>query len=251
MLSLGDAGTVVKRTDWMYVGQVRENTETKHGRGICTVTRGLWKGDRYEGEFCENKMHGNGVYTWADGNHYEGGFRNGKQHGHGIHAWKDGRLYDGEWREDRRHGRGVVWHPDGRIFDGAWANDFPLRGTAMDADGKLSLLNYDGSTYEWAGWGKAEREPAGRVTDGRPPRGGGGRWSGTVEDVAGRQYKGELRCLRMCGAGVLTEGGERFQVEQAEEGAASLAEGDANGLTPASVRNKVRARAAARSSTAG
>jgi hypothetical protein len=92
------------------------------------------------------------------------------------------------------------------------------------------------------GWDKAARVAAGRVVEGRPGWDGGGVWRGTVEDAAGARYAGELRGLRPCGEGVLTEGGARFRVAHAD-GAATLAEGDAPGRMPAPARKEVRARA--------
>ena len=164
------------------------------------------------------------------------------RHGHGVMTWTDDARFDGEYRNDKRHGRGVMWHADGRVFDGAWAGGFPLSGTAMEADGSLFLAVYDNRTCVWDGWGTAVRTPAGRVVDGRPPRDEGGRWRGTVEDAGGARYAGELRWLRPCGAGLLTDGGAQFRVEYAD-GAATLAEGDSPGRMPAPGRREVRARA--------
>ena len=38
------------------------------GKGICKYKNG----DFYLGEWKNNNMHGEGVYTWADGRRYEG-----------------------------------------------------------------------------------------------------------------------------------------------------------------------------------
>jgi hypothetical protein len=44
-----------------------------------------------------NKMHGQGVFTWADGRKYEGEYIDDKKQGHGVFKWPDGRQYDGQW----------------------------------------------------------------------------------------------------------------------------------------------------------
>jgi len=44
-----------------------------------------------------NKMHGKGVFSWADGRKYEGDYFDDKKQGQGIFTWPDGRKYDGEW----------------------------------------------------------------------------------------------------------------------------------------------------------
>ena len=176
--------------------------------------------------------YGTGMYT--------GQVREKKNlpHGRGVLTWPDGGQYEGEWRNGKRHGHGVVWHADGRVFDGEFYGDFPVRGTAMEADGTLALAVFDGRTRIWAGWRTASRTQAGCVVDGWPRRDGGGQWHGTVEDAGGAQYAGELRWLRLCGAGVLTEGGSRFRVEYADC-AATLAEGDAPGRMPTASRREV------------
>ena len=47
-------------------------------------------GDKYLGEWLNNKMHGNGIYTY-----------------------KDGRIYDGEFRDDKKHGKANFIYDDG------------------------------------------------------------------------------------------------------------------------------------------
>ena len=45
----------------------------------------------YDGEWISNKMHGKGVFTWADNRKYEGEYFDDKKHGYGIFTWPDGR----------------------------------------------------------------------------------------------------------------------------------------------------------------
>jgi hypothetical protein len=40
-------------------------------------------------------MHGQGVYSWADGRKYEGDYKDDKKHGYGIYTYPDGRSYKG------------------------------------------------------------------------------------------------------------------------------------------------------------
>jgi len=44
----------------------------------------------YEGQFKNDKMHGHGKETFADGKSYEGQFEDGKMHGQGTYKWADG-----------------------------------------------------------------------------------------------------------------------------------------------------------------
>jgi hypothetical protein len=48
-----------------------------HGKGRVVFTNG----DLYEGDFCENKMHGKGVFFGFDDYHYTGEWANNKQAG--------------------------------------------------------------------------------------------------------------------------------------------------------------------------
>ena len=205
-------GVVVETDKCRYVGQVRTGTKTLHGRGTCT-----WKnnGDKYEGEWKDNKKSGQGVYTRADGARYEGG-------------WKDG----------GRSGRGVLWLPDERTYDGAWAGGYPLQGTAMEPDGALFRATFDGETdlsegawlgfLKLSGWHKAQRVPAGRIVSGRPPPGGSGgpplEWEGRVELADGTLIEGVFRGLRPHGPATVTEpGGAAYAAEY--DGERTFAEG--------------------------
>jgi hypothetical protein len=207
-------GVVVEDDEWRYVGQVRTGTQTLHGRGTCT-----WKNpcDKYEGGWKDNKMCGQGVFTWADG-----------------------RRYEGEWEDNCRSGRGVLWLPDERTYDGAWAGDNPLQGTAMEPDGALSRATFDGETFLGvSNWHKAQRVPAGRIVSGRPPPGGSGgpppEWEGRVELGDGTKIAGVFRGLRPHGLAAVTEpGGAAYAAEY--DGERTFAEGPVPVRKQASLR---------------
>jgi hypothetical protein len=69
---------VVETNDWKYVGQVRpgvfiSSSKKRHGYGVCTY-KGALSGQRYEGEWKDEKRNGQGVMTWPDNKRYEGGW---------------------------------------------------------------------------------------------------------------------------------------------------------------------------------
>ena len=202
--------TIAQDTDfWEYKGQARAGTTTPHGQGVATY-KGANSGRRYEGEWQDGKQSGQGVYTWPNGERYEGG-----------------------WQDGKRSGRGVVWLPSGRVFDGAWAEHCPLRGTAMEPDGALSLATFDGKLgteyLDDGSWAKAKRAPAGRVASGGPPPPGGRggpppAWAGRVELRGGAVLEGRLRGLRPDGPATLAEGGGAARAVE-YDGARTLAEG--------------------------
>lgn len=48
-----------------------------------------------------NKMEGNGVFTWPDGRKYVGDYADDKKEGHGVFFWPDGRKYEGGWKNGK------------------------------------------------------------------------------------------------------------------------------------------------------
>ena len=46
-------------------------------------------------------MHGHGVLTLPNGNKYEGNFVNDKREGHATFSWPDGRKYTGGWKDGK------------------------------------------------------------------------------------------------------------------------------------------------------
>jgi len=57
------------------------------------------------GDFENDKMHGNGVFQYADGSKYEGEFQNDKKHGHGtLLSLKEKFIYEGLFFNGYRHG---------------------------------------------------------------------------------------------------------------------------------------------------
>lgn len=54
-------------------------------------------GDRYAGEYFADKIHGFGVYSFANGHSYEGSWHEGKKQGLGTYAFRNGDERAGEW----------------------------------------------------------------------------------------------------------------------------------------------------------
>merc|ERR1719481_1163477 len=68
-------------------------------------------GDRYEGDWIDGIRQGKGCYTSkSSGNKYDGEYNNDKKEGSGKYIWSNGDWYDGAWSGGLRHGQGVyVW----------------------------------------------------------------------------------------------------------------------------------------------
>ena len=97
-----------------YVGEWKNNRV--HGQGIFT-----WKksGNKYVGEIKDGKRHGQGTFTWKNGDRYVGEFKDNKRHGQGTFTWKDGDKYVGEHKDDKSNGRGTyTWKKSGNKYVG-------------------------------------------------------------------------------------------------------------------------------------
>jgi hypothetical protein len=183
----------------------------------------------FEGEHnADGRPHGYAVAKGIAGSSTacclrEGTWVNGKMHGIGSLKFADGGRLEGEFRGDGRyghlHGRGAFRSPDGdRIFDGTWANGFPVRGTALDADGTIFLAELDGrGPLHAEGWEPERWTPVGTL-HGRPPppplhwRSSGREWGVEWAGAAAlgldqeRWFEGLLRWLTPV-VGVETAGG--------------------------------------------
>ena len=72
-------------------------------------------------------MHGKGTKTWANGNKYEGDYVDDKMHGKGTYTWASDDKYVGNMANDKMHGQGTKTRPDGTIIhSGAWENGNPV-----------------------------------------------------------------------------------------------------------------------------
>ena len=82
-----------------------------------------YKGHKYVGEWKDNKINGQGTYTFADGDKYVGEHKDGKPHGQGTATFFDGSKYVGEHKDGKPHGQGTYTDPDGNKYVGEWKNN--------------------------------------------------------------------------------------------------------------------------------
>ena len=57
-------------------------------------------GDEYIGEFKDNKIHGQGVFTSKSGSRYQGEYKHGKMDGQGTYTYPNGKKITGTWVND-------------------------------------------------------------------------------------------------------------------------------------------------------
>ncbi|MCQ2818644.1 MAG: hypothetical protein MJ252_15365 [archaeon] len=76
--------------------------------------------ERYEGDWKEDKMTGNGIYYYSNGEIYEGEWLNDMQHGKGTYKFANGTCYVGEWSEHKMNGEGRFINIDEKGFEGVF-----------------------------------------------------------------------------------------------------------------------------------
>ena len=94
----------------------------------CFGTINLNNGDKYVGEFKDDKKHGQGTYTFSDGENYIGEYKDDIKHGQGTYTFGKnsewaGDKYVGEFKDDIKHGQGTYTYADGAIERGYFMND--------------------------------------------------------------------------------------------------------------------------------
>ena len=81
-------------------------------------------GDKYLGQWKDNKRNGQGTYTYANGDKYVGQYIDGKINGQGTYTFADGDKYVGQYIDDKRSGQGILYNPNGSIKQqGLWRDD--------------------------------------------------------------------------------------------------------------------------------
>jgi hypothetical protein len=119
-----------------YEGDFLDDKRT--GKGNFTWLNGT----RYEGDFIEGKLTGKGTMTWPSGNRYEGDFVDGKRTGKGIFVWPNGDRYEGDFVDGNLSGKGTHISARGR-YEGDWLNN------KQHGKGSFTWLNGYAHANEW------------------------------------------------------------------------------------------------------
>ena len=113
----------------MYIGEwkLTNGRKVKHGQGKITfpgVTSGQtsYGQEEYEGMWEEDKMHGQGRYTFTSGAEYNGQWVEGRMHGFGKMVYADGTSYEGSWAGNLMHGDGLYVDAEGVQWTGIFVN---------------------------------------------------------------------------------------------------------------------------------
>jgi len=119
-----------------------EGSFVRQGFGCLVATAKTASGESvplgsYEGNWDNDKMHGNGTYKWPDGSCYEGGFIAGQMDGFGRFQWPEGSVYEGTWVKGQMTGQGRF---DSR-FDGGFLQGRYHRDCYQGTGGKWTNVH--------------------------------------------------------------------------------------------------------------
>ena len=166
-------------------GEVLEGRFTNgrvNGKGIFITV----KGNKYVGDFVNNKLHGKGKLTTKN-IQYSGDFKNNKMDGKGKIIFNNGHQYEGEFRDNEINGKGkFTWH-NGDVYEG------------MMARGKMN------------GYGKYTYASNGQIFEGQFVN-GVKRGDGKITYPSGKVYEGKFLNGVPQGQGIITENGKSVEV---------------------------------------
>lgn len=106
-----------------YFKQTIQGIKYREGKGKLihpTNDNSEYGQEFYDGDWLDDKMHGYGVYHYANGDIYEGEWLNNLHSGFGKYLFTDGSKYEGEWKDHKMHGSGKYLDINGVT----WAGEF-------------------------------------------------------------------------------------------------------------------------------
>jgi hypothetical protein len=121
-------------------------------RHNCFGTFTFADGEKYVGEFKDDKRNGQGTATFASGSGgYVGEWKDGKYNGQGTHTFK-GSKYVGEFKDYKRDGQGTLTFATGQKYVGEFKNDiWHGQGTFTFSDGTVYVGEYKDGKYNGRG----------------------------------------------------------------------------------------------------
>ena len=187
-------GTFTTPSGQKFVGEFRD--DKRNGQGTWTSPNG----QKYVGEYRDDKRTGQGTYTFPSGEKYVGEFRDGEYNGQGTLTKPNGEKYVGEYKGDKKHGQGAYTFPDGEKYVGEFRDDkYNGQGTYNYPDGEKYVGEFRDNKKNGQG---TYTYPDGQkyVGEYRDDKRNG---QGTLTFPDGEKYVGEYRDGKRNGQGTL------------------------------------------------
>ena len=151
-----------------------------------------------------NCVNGKGTKIWPNGDKYNGDWKNQKPHGLGTFIWVNGTKYIGDWEFGIQNGQGTVTWTNGDKYIGGRKNG--------KADGQGTFIFANGITQsgEWKNGNLIERDSSGKAIGCVEGNCDNGKGTGVWEK--GFKYVGEWKMQNMHGFGIGTwPNGDRYE----------------------------------------
>ena len=151
-----------------------------------------------------NCVNGKGTFIWPNGDKYNGNWKNQKPHGLGTFKWVNGTKYIGDWEFGIQNGQGTVTWANGDKYIGGRKNG--------EADGQGTFIFANGITQsgEWKNGNLIERDSSGKAIGCVEGNCDNGKGTGVWEK--GFKYVGEWKMQNMHGFGIGTwPNGDRYE----------------------------------------
>ena len=151
-----------------------------------------------------NCVNGKGTFIWPNGDKYNGNWKNQKPHGLGTFKWVNGTKYIGDWEFGIQNGQGTVTWANGDKYIGGRKNG--------EADGQGTFIFANGITQsgEWKNGNLIERDSSGKAIGCVKGNCDNGKGTGVWEK--GFKYVGEWKMQNMHGFGIGTwPNGDRYE----------------------------------------
>ena len=151
-----------------------------------------------------NCVNGKGTFIWPNGDKYNGNWKNQKPHGLGTFKWVNGTKYIGDWEFGIQNGQGTVTWANGDKYIGGRKNG--------QADGQGTFIFANGITQsgEWKNGNLIERDSSGKAIGCVEGNCDNGKGTGVWEK--GFKYVGEWKMQNMHGFGIGTwPNGDRYE----------------------------------------
>ena len=143
----------------------------------------------YEGDLVDNKRHGQGTTTYADGSVYQGAYENNRKHGFGIYTHFNGDKYQGQYVRNKKSGFGLYCYKDIKsTYSGYWENNKKHGYGVVKYDDEHNVESISGIFIE------------GCVDQGE------------IRFKNNAVYRGSIKSYEMDGTGILTYS-DGFQIE--------------------------------------
>ena len=87
-------------------------------------------------------MNGKGTLIHPSGEKYSGDFKDDKKHGKGYYINPNGMNYEGSYKNDVFHGKGKFIDPNGKVIEGTFKEGKFINELCLKIDNKISYSTH-------------------------------------------------------------------------------------------------------------